>query len=189
MGIGSLPPGPGTCSLLPAFSFRAVGSALLGQHLSESTPPHFLACSRSSSVLCKKKLSLRERQQRVSDHEAHSPTPRAALHLVASPPPHPRFLSLGNGSESSFSLLSLARETGIHSSGLFLHLPLTSGVEFRCCSVTQSCSTLCNPMDCSPTGSSVRGVFEAEIAGVGCCFLLQGILPTQGANRIPCFGR
>ena len=28
-------------------------------------------------------------------------------------------------------------------------------------SVTQSCPTLCNPMDCSPPGSSVHGTFPA----------------------------
>ena len=31
------------------------------------------------------------------------------------------------------------------------------------CSVVQSCPTLCNPMDCSPTGSSVHGISQAEI--------------------------
>ena len=29
--------------------------------------------------------------------------------------------------------------------------------------VTQSCPTLCNPMDCSPKGSSVHGIFQARI--------------------------
>ena len=29
--------------------------------------------------------------------------------------------------------------------------------------VTQSCPTLSNPMDCSPPGSSVRGIFQARI--------------------------
>ena len=29
--------------------------------------------------------------------------------------------------------------------------------------VTQSCLTLCDPMDCSPPGSSVHGVFQARI--------------------------
>ena len=29
--------------------------------------------------------------------------------------------------------------------------------------VTQSCPTLCNPMDCSPPDSSVHGIFQAEI--------------------------
>ena len=29
--------------------------------------------------------------------------------------------------------------------------------------VTQSCPTLCNPMDCSPPGSSVHGISQARI--------------------------
>ena len=29
--------------------------------------------------------------------------------------------------------------------------------------VTQSCLTLCNPMDCSPPGSSIHGIFQARI--------------------------
>src|SRR5574337_493665 len=31
------------------------------------------------------------------------------------------------------------------------------------CFVTQLCPTLCNPMDCSPTGSSVHGISQARI--------------------------
>ena len=31
------------------------------------------------------------------------------------------------------------------------------------CSVTQSCLTLCDPMDCSPPGSSVHGILQARI--------------------------
>ena len=31
------------------------------------------------------------------------------------------------------------------------------------CSVTQPCQTLCDPMDCSPPGSSVPGIFQARI--------------------------
>ena len=31
------------------------------------------------------------------------------------------------------------------------------------CSVAQSCSTLCDPMDCSPPGSSVHGIFQPRI--------------------------
>ena len=27
----------------------------------------------------------------------------------------------------------------------------------------QSCPTVCNPMDCSPSGSSVHGMFQASI--------------------------
>ena len=29
--------------------------------------------------------------------------------------------------------------------------------------VAQSCPTLCNPVDCSPPGSSVYGIFQARI--------------------------
>ena len=43
----------------------------------------------------------------------------------------------------------------------------------------QSCPTLCDPMGCSPPGSSVR---TPENTGVGCHVLLQGIFPTQGSN-------
>ena len=31
------------------------------------------------------------------------------------------------------------------------------------CSVAQLCPTLCDPMDCSPPGSSVHGILQAEI--------------------------
>ena len=50
------------------------------------------------------------------------------------------------------------------------------------CSVTQSCPTLCNIMDCSPPGSSVHESFPRKNSGVGWHFLLQGIFLTQGLN-------
>ena len=31
------------------------------------------------------------------------------------------------------------------------------------CSFAQLCLTLCNPVDCSPSGSSVHGIFQAKI--------------------------
>ena len=52
------------------------------------------------------------------------------------------------------------------------------------CSVLQSYLTLCDHMDCSPPGSSVHGILQARITGVGCHALLQGIFLTQGSN--PC---
>ena len=36
-------------------------------------------------------------------------------------------------------------------------------VECCCCSVTQACLTLRDPMDCSPPDSSVHGIFQARI--------------------------
>ena len=47
---------------------------------------------------------------------------------------------------------------------------------------TQSCPTLCGPMDCSLPGSSVYGDSPGEDTGVGCHALLQGTFPTQGLN-------
>ena len=42
-----------------------------------------------------------------------------------------------------------------------------------------SCPTLCNPIDCSLTDSSVRGDSPGKNTGVGCHALLQGIFLTQ----------
>ena len=58
-------------------------------------------------------------------------------------------------------------------------MPLTKNT---LCLVTQSCPTLCNPMDCSPPGSSVHGDSPGQNAGVGCHALLQGIVPTRESN-------
>ena len=46
----------------------------------------------------------------------------------------------------------------------------------------QSYLTLCDPMACSPPGSSVHGILQTRNTGVGCHFLLQGIFLTQGWN-------
>ena len=51
-------------------------------------------------------------------------------------------------------------------------------------SVAQSCPTLCDPVDCSPAGSSVHGDSPGKNTGVGCYALLQGIFPTQGSNLV-----
>ena len=63
------------------------------------------------------------------------------------------------------------------------HLSDTGVITTVCvCSVTWLCLTLWVPMDCSPSGSSVHGVFHGKNTGVDCHFLLQGIFPTQGSN-------
>ena len=51
-----------------------------------------------------------------------------------------------------------------------------------CVLAAQLCLTLFNPMDCSPSGSSLHGDSPGKNAGVGCHALLQGIFPTQGPN-------
>jgi len=50
------------------------------------------------------------------------------------------------------------------------------------CLVAQLCPTLCDPINCSPPGSSVHGNSPGKNTGVGCHALLQGIFPTQGSN-------
>ena len=83
---------------------------------------------------------------------------------------------------------------------------LTSPLESE---VAQSCPNPCDPVDCSPPGSSVHGIFQARVlewgaiafslvvqpvsrvsalphpladTGMGCHFLLQRIFPTHGSN-------
>ena len=50
------------------------------------------------------------------------------------------------------------------------------------CLVTQPCPTLCDPVDCSPPGSSVHGDSLGKNTGVGCHAVLQGTFLTQGLN-------
>ena len=47
-------------------------------------------------------------------------------------------------------------------------------------SVALSCPALRNLMDCSPPGSSVRGISQARVLEWVCHLLLQGIFLTQG---------
>ena len=52
----------------------------------------------------------------------------------------------------------------------------------RACWVAQLCLTLCDPVDCSPPGSSVHGDSPGKHTGPGSRALLQGLFPTQGWN-------
>ena len=53
-----------------------------------------------------------------------------------------------------------------------------------CAKSLQLCPTLCDPMGCSPPGSSVHGILQVtgENTRVGRHALLQGTVPTQGLN-------
>ena len=66
------------------------------------------------------------------------------------------------------------------SPSIYLYLYLYLSVQFS--SITQSCPTLCDSMDCGPSGSSVHGNSPDKNTGVGCHALLQGIFQTQGSN-------
>ena len=48
--------------------------------------------------------------------------------------------------------------------------------------VAQSCPILCNPMDCSPPGSSVHGLLQARILEWVSISFSRGIFLTQGLN-------
>ena len=48
---------------------------------------------------------------------------------------------------------------------------------------TQLCVTLCDPMDCSPPGSSVHGIFQARIVEWVATSYSRGSSLTQGSNR------
>ena len=49
-------------------------------------------------------------------------------------------------------------------------------IDVHSCSVTQSCPTLCDPMDCNPPGSSVHRISQARILD-GLPFPPPGDLP------------
>ena len=42
-------------------------------------------------------------------------------------------------------------------------VPRVNNAVICCCLVTESCLTLCDPMDSNPLGSSVHGVFQARV--------------------------
>ena len=61
-----------------------------------------------------------------------------------------------------------------------LHLLLAMYLNLCMCACAQSCLTICDPMDSSPPGSSVHGIFQARILeGVA---ILQRTFLTQGSN-------
>ena len=52
---------------------------------------------------------------------------------------------------------SLGKNTGVGCHFLLQYMKVKSQSE-----VTQSCPTLSDPMDCSPAGSSIHGIFQAR---------------------------
>ena len=52
------------------------------------------------------------------------------------------------------------------------------------CAVAQSCLTLCDPVDCSPPGSSIHGIPQARVLEWGSCFLPPGDPPDPGIKNV-----
>ena len=48
--------------------------------------------------------------------------------------------------------------------------------------VTQSCPTLCDPVDCSLPSSSIHGILQARILEWVAISCSRGVFPTQGSN-------
>ena len=71
---------------------------------------------------------------------------------------------------------SLGKNTGVGCHFLLQCMQVKSESE-----VTESRQTLCDPVDCSPPGSSIHGIFQARVLEWGAiafsvCFLVQHIL-------------
>ena len=52
--------------------------------------------------------------------------------------------------------------------------------------VTQSCPTLCDPMDCGPPGSSVHGILQARIQGWVAVPFSRGSSQPRDGTQISC---
>ena len=50
--------------------------------------------------------------------------------------------------------------------------------------VAQSCRTLCNPMDCSPPGSSIHRIFQARVLEWGAISFSRGSSQSRDQTRV-----
>ena len=57
------------------------------------------------------------------------------------------------------------------------------------CSVVQSCLTLCDPMDCSPPGSSIHGIFRSRILEWVAISSSRGSSQPRDWTCVSCAGR
>ena len=95
-----------------------------------------------------------------------------------------KFLTVCDYGEQGFLSTSEIRKRGHPKNGVIM-TPFSCIMSFREIwkevLVAQSCLTPCNPMDCSPPGSSVHEI-PGKNTRVGWHSLLQGTFPTQGSN-------
>ena len=95
-----------------------------------------------------------------------------------------KFLTVCDYGEQGFLSTSEIRKWGHPKNGVIM-TPFSCIMSFREIwkevLVAQSCLTPCNPMDCSPPGSSVHEI-PGKNTRVGWHSLLQGTFPTQGSN-------
>ena len=109
---------------------------------------------------------------------SHSPTSivRGSSHVQKSPQvPCVLFVGVGGGEEKclvSLVFSEFQRASSSSSEGWRQE----SQNSWAVCLVTQSCPTLCDPMDCSPPDFSVHEVSPGKNTWVGCHALLQDIV-------------
>ena len=80
------------------------------------------------------------------------------------------------------SFMSLALAGGFFTTSTTWEDPLLPHLWAGLSLASQSCLTLCSPIDCSLSDSSVRGDSPGKNTGVGCHALLQEIFLVQGWN-------
>ena len=134
---------PYLCLLLDCHSSRAEKVTRLCPFPGPSTRPE------AGRDCCSKKLKARE-QASVSDGgELVVGNCRARLEIK------PRLDPVGHGEGSVFNSKGKRKPTKA----------FEQGPDMLSCmySITQSCLTLCNPVDCSPPSPSVQGLFQARI--------------------------
>ena len=69
------------------------------------------------------------------------------------------------------------------------HLPFMESIFLFVCLVTKPCPTLCDPMDCSPPGSSVHGIAQARILEWVAISLSRGSSWPRDRTHVSCIGR
>ena len=65
-----------------------------------------------------------------------------------------------------------------------LQRPSINDVACLCAKLPQSCPALCDPMDCSPPGSSVHGDSPGKYTGVSCHALLHGYSQPRDRTQV-----
>ena len=65
-------------------------------------------------------------------------------------------------------------------------LSITSQIRCCCCSFAKSCLTLCDPMDYSPSNSSVHGISQARILDWVAIFSSKGSSQPRDQTQVSC---
>ena len=64
--------------------------------------------------------------------------------------------------------------------------PRSPALEVKWSEVTQPCPTLCDPVDCSPPGSSIHGILQARILEWGAVSFSRGSSQPRDWTRVSC---